>query len=85
MTTVTDIGNALDILAEILERWDRKLIRMIDDLPGAQYAVDTDEAINLEAQIQSRISAALEDEMRPLIENLRDLSAQVEAEAPKPN
>lgn len=85
MTTVTDIGNALNVLAEILESWDQKLVQMIEDLPGAQYAADTDEAINLEAQIQSRISAALEDDMRPVIDTLKELSALIEAEAPKPN
>ena len=81
MTTVTDIGNALDILAEILERWERKLRRMTDELEGARYAEETDEALNLEAQLQSRITAALDDEMEPVIETLRELSALVEAEA----
>lgn len=85
MTTVTDIGNALDILAEILERWERKLRRMTDDLEGAQYAAETDEALNLEAQLQSRISAALDDEMEPVIETLRELSALVEAQTDRPN
>lgn len=85
MTTVTDIGNALDILAEILERWESRLRNMTDDLGGARYAAETDEALNLEAQLQSRIAAVLDDEMGPMVETLRELSAQVEAEAPKPN
>ena len=85
MTTVTDIGNALDILAEILERWESRLRNMTDDLSGAHYAAETDEALNLEAQLQSRIAAVLDDEMGPMVETLRELAAQVEAEAPKPN
>ena len=84
VTTTTDIGNALDILAEILERWDRRLKQMTDELPGPIYATDTDEALNLEAVLQSRISAALEDEVRPVILTLRTLSGLV-AEQNKPN
>ena len=85
MTTVTDIGNGLDVLAEILERWERKLRHMTHDLQGAQYAADTDEALNLEAQLESRISAALDDEVRPMIATLKELSTLIEEANPKPN
>ncbi len=85
MTTVSDIGNGLDVLAEILERWERKLRQLTEELEGAEYAAETDEALNLEAVVQSRISAALDDEMRPVIETLKDLASLIEKENPKPN
>ena len=82
---IADIGNGLDILAEILERWERKLRLLTDELEGAAYAEGTDEALNLEAKLQSRITAALDDEVRPVIETLKDLSALIEDHMPMPN
>ena len=77
-TTVEDVGNALEVLAGILERWDIRLRRLVDQLPDPRYAEGSDEPLNLEAQIQGRISAALDDELQPLVETLRELASRVE-------
>ena len=76
-TTVEDVGNALEVLAGILERWDLRLRRLVDRLPDPQYAEGSDEPLNLEAQVQGRIQAALDDDLRPLVETLREMAGRV--------
>ncbi|MEM6794781.1 MAG: hypothetical protein AAF725_12450 [Acidobacteriota bacterium] len=77
-TTVEDVGNALEVLAGILERWDVRLRRLVNRLPDPRYAEGSDEPLNLEAQIQGRIGAALDDELQPLVDTLRELASRVD-------
>lgn len=76
-STVEDVGNALEVLAGILDRWDLRLRRLVDRLPDPQYAEGSDEPLNLEAQVQGRIQAALDDDLQPLVETLRELASRV--------
>ena len=76
-STVEDVGNALEVLAGILERWDSRLRRLVETLPDPRYAEGSDEPLNLEAQVQGRISAALDDELQPLVHTLRELAVRI--------
>ena len=78
MSTVEDVGNALEVLAGILERWDIRLRRLTERLPDPQYAEGSDEPLNLEAQVQGRIQAALEDDLQPLIGTLREMAERID-------
>ncbi|MEM8929887.1 MAG: hypothetical protein AAGE94_01865 [Acidobacteriota bacterium] len=82
MTTVRDAQNAVDLVAGILLRWRRTLRQVADGLEAeARYEQDTDEPLNLEARVQSRLLNVVDDEIAPLLENLTAIGQEIEKAA----
>lgn len=82
MTTVRDAQNAVDLVAGILLRWRRTLRQVAEGLEAeARYEQDTDEPLNLEARVQSRLLTVVDDEIAPLLENLAAIGQEIETTA----
>lgn len=80
--TIRDAQNAVDLVSGILLRWCQTLREVAEGLEDqVRYEQDTDEPLNLEARVQSRLLTIVDDEIGPLLESLAAIGQQIEGDA----
>ena len=75
MKELEDARNLMLVAAAVFERWEQRLLDVVQELPDPQFELGTDDPMNLPAAIQGLLEGVLHDEIQQIMLTLRRAAA----------